>query len=76
LPTTEPRTLSLSLRRDKQSLGVTRATIGVVVETFDGSTARIPAALKLMNAYDNNQKAILKTLVRLKEVAENPPAPE
>lgn len=42
----------------------------VVVETFDGSTARIPAALKLMNAYENNQKAILKTLVRLKEVAE------
>lgn len=41
-----------------------------VIETFDGTTARIPAALKLMNAYENNQKAILKTLVRLKEVAE------
>jgi uncharacterized protein YndB with AHSA1/START domain len=42
----------------------------VVTETFDGSTARIPAALKLMNAKDNNQKAILKTLSRLKEVVE------
>jgi uncharacterized protein YndB with AHSA1/START domain len=42
----------------------------IVTETFDGSTARIPAALKLMNAYDNNQKAILKTLARLKEVTE------
>lgn len=41
-----------------------------VIETFDGSTARFPPALKLMNAYDNNQKAILKTLVRLKNVAE------
>ena len=41
-----------------------------VVETFDGSTARFPPALHLMKAYENNQKAILKTLVRLKEVAE------
>lgn len=41
-----------------------------VTETFDGSTARFPPALKVMNAYENNQKAILKTLVRLKEVAE------
>lgn len=37
-----------------------------VVETFDGTTARFPAALNLINAYDNNQIAILKTLVRLK----------
>lgn len=41
-----------------------------VIETFDGSTARFPPALKVMNAYENNQKAILKTLVRLKEIAE------
>ena len=41
-----------------------------VIETFDGSTARFPPALNLMNAYENNQKAILKTLVRLKELAE------
>lgn len=41
-----------------------------VVETFDGSTALFPPALKLMNAYDNNQKAILKSLVRLKQLAE------
>jgi len=42
-----------------------------VTETFDGSTARFPPALALMNAYDNNQKAIVKTLVRLKEIAES-----
>ncbi len=41
-----------------------------VVETFDGSTALFPPALKVMNAYENNQKAILKSLVRLKELAE------
>lgn len=42
-----------------------------VTETFDGSTAIFPPALKLMNAYDNNQKAILKSLVRLKALAES-----
>lgn len=42
-----------------------------VVETFDGTTARFPAALKLMRAYDNNQVAILKTLVRLKQYVES-----
>ena len=42
-----------------------------MTETFDGSTARFPPALALMNAYDNNQKAIVKTLVRLKEIAES-----
>ena len=41
-----------------------------VIETFDGSTARIPVALNLMNAYEGNQKAILKTLVRLKKLVE------
>ena len=42
----------------------------VVTETFDGSTAIFPPALKLINAYENNQKAILKSLVRLKVLAE------
>jgi hypothetical protein len=42
----------------------------LVTETFDGSTALFPPALKLINAYENNQKAILKSLVRLKEIAE------
>ena len=41
-----------------------------VVETFDGTTARFPAALNLINAYENNQIAILKTLVRLKAYVE------
>jgi hypothetical protein len=42
----------------------------VVTETFDGSTAIFPPALKLINAYEYNQKAILKSLVRLKVLAE------
>ena len=42
----------------------------VVTETFDGSTAIFPPALKLINAYENNQKAILKSLVHLKVLAE------
>jgi len=42
----------------------------VVTETFDGSTAIFPPALKLINAYENNQTAILKSLVRLKLLAE------
>jgi hypothetical protein len=42
----------------------------VVTETFDGSTAIFPPALKLINAHENNQKAILKSLVRLKVLAE------
>lgn len=42
----------------------------VVTETFDASTAIFPPALKLINAYENNQKAILKSLVQLKMLAE------
>lgn len=42
----------------------------MVTETFDGSTARFPPALKLMNAYDNNELACAKTLVRLKRLVE------
>lgn len=43
----------------------------VVVETFDGSTSRAPKALNLLNAYENNEKACAKTLVRLKALAES-----
>ena len=42
----------------------------VVTETFDGRTALFPPALLLMNAYRNNQIAVAKTLVRLKEYVE------
>lgn len=42
-----------------------------VTEIFDGSTARFPPALLLINAYANNQTAVLKTLVRLKELVES-----
>jgi len=42
-----------------------------VTETFDGSTAIFPPALKIMNAYENNQKAILKSLSRLKVLVES-----
>lgn len=43
----------------------------LVTETFDASTALFPPALKLINAFENNQKAILKSLVRLKLIAES-----
>lgn len=43
----------------------------IVTETFDGSTAIFPPALKLINAYENNQKAVLKTLARMKVLAES-----
>ena len=43
----------------------------LVTETFDGSTALFPPALMLMDAYGRNERAILKTLVRLKELAES-----
>jgi hypothetical protein len=41
-----------------------------VVETFDGSTARFPPALKFMGALNANEKAMAKTLVRLKTLVE------
>lgn len=47
------------------------ATTTVVTETFDGGTAWFPPALKLINAYDNNQKAVAKSLVNLKSLIEN-----
>ena len=43
----------------------------LVTETFDGSTARFPPALLLINAYENNQVAVAKTLVRLKGLMES-----
>lgn len=42
-----------------------------VTETFDGSTAWFPPALQVINAYENNQIAIAKTLVRLKRLLES-----
>lgn len=41
-----------------------------VTETFDATYARSAQALRLMNAYTNNTKAIERTLCRLKEYAE------
>jgi hypothetical protein len=54
-------------RYELESLGESST---MVTETFDGSTALFPPALKIINAYENNQKAILKSLVRLKAIAE------
>ncbi|NQW71832.1 MAG: SRPBCC family protein, partial [Actinobacteria bacterium] len=42
------------------------ANTTAVTETFDGSTARFPPALLLINAYEGNQVAVAKTVVRLK----------
>lgn len=46
------------------------ASTTIVTESFDGSTAWFPPALKLIKAYDNNQKAVAKSLVNLKALAE------
>lgn len=46
------------------------ATTTIVTETFDGSTAWFPPALKLIKAYDNNQKAVAKSLANLKALIE------
>lgn len=42
----------------------------VVTETFDGSTALFPPGLYLLNAYENNQRAVVRTLERLKQLLE------
>jgi uncharacterized protein YndB with AHSA1/START domain len=42
-----------------------------VTETFDGRTAIFPPSPILINALANNQKAVAKTLVRLKDYVEN-----
>ena len=47
------------------------ANTTAVTETFDGSTARFPPALLLINAYEGNQVAVAKTLVRLKVLMES-----
>ncbi|CAB4929773.1 unannotated protein [freshwater metagenome] len=43
----------------------------LVTETFDGTTSRFPPSLRLMNAYENNTRSILKTLEELKRLAES-----
>lgn len=43
----------------------------LVTETFDGTYARIPLMLRLMNALPKNEIAIAKTLVRLKQLCES-----
>jgi uncharacterized protein YndB with AHSA1/START domain len=43
----------------------------LVTETFDGRTAVFPPALLLIDAYRNNQVAVAKTLVRLKQHVES-----
>lgn len=42
----------------------------LVIETFDATTARSARALKLMDAYGRNARAIEETLPRLKALAE------
>jgi hypothetical protein len=42
-----------------------------VIETFDATTARSARALKLMDAYNRNTRAIEETLPRLAALAEN-----
>jgi uncharacterized protein YndB with AHSA1/START domain len=54
-------------RYEFQDLGSGRTE---VTETFDGTYARIPLVLRLMNALPKNEIAIAKTLVRLKAIAE------
>jgi hypothetical protein len=69
----EPRRIAwrhLGRHRWRYELEARDESTTVVTETFDGSTAIFPPALKLINAYENNQKAILKSLVRLKVLAE------
>jgi hypothetical protein len=43
----------------------------LVTETFDGRTALFPPSLLLINALSNNQVAVAKTLVRLKDHVEH-----
>lgn len=42
----------------------------LVTETFDGTTSRQQASLAIMRAYERNQVAMAKTLVRLKAMVE------
>jgi hypothetical protein len=43
----------------------------VVTETFDATTALWPPFLRLINAYENNEIAMARTLVRLKRLLES-----
>ena len=45
----------------------------LVTETFDGTTSRFPPSLRLMNAYENNTRSMMRTLVELKRIAEGAP---
>jgi len=56
--------------RWRYELEVVDANTTIVTETFDARTAKIPAALKFMNAYNMNLNSILATLPRLKALAE------
>ena len=56
--------------RWRYELEVLDASTTIVTETFDARTAKIPAALKLMNAYNMNLNSIIATLPRLKTLAE------
>ena len=47
------------------------ATTTVVTETFDDSTALFPPGLYALNAYENNQRAVVRTLDRLKALVES-----
>lgn len=42
----------------------------LVTETFDGTTSRQQASLRIMRAYERNEVAMARTLVRLKSLAE------
>lgn len=46
------------------------ATSTLVTETFDARTSLFPAGLIAIRAYDHNQVAVAKTLVRLKRFVE------
>lgn len=61
----------LSGHRWRYELKAIDASTTEVTETFDGRTARLALALKVMNAYANNQVAMARTLVRLKALAES-----
>lgn len=54
-------------RYELEAISPTRT---LVTETFDGSTALFPPALLLIRAYDNNEIAAAKSLVRLKALVE------
>jgi hypothetical protein len=62
--------MSMGKHRWRYELEVIDANTTIVTETFDARTAKVPAALKLMNAYNMNLNSIIATLPRLKALAE------